>query len=484
MENSKFKLVTSFNPDNFEASNISDKRIIKCKGRSGVNLTKLGDSIPLKGHTLNKPTGMLEMWVMSLEDLYISGYTPFAENEWMSFISDKKGNNDFQESHFSIAWKNEWGHPLFAKFYRGSNYPGGLFPRQKTFIEFDHIPVIKNTWYHFLLTWDQTKDEYCFYINGFLVGHSDIFQEKKLLRDKTGDILYIGHPCYCYSDINLYEGKIDNADEAKTLYLSSVIEQNKIIDKSIEKLQASFPKAKFRFTPDKSWDKALDLTLKEKSDLENFYVQGGTNFHRITDDGLEIKTPNYDPIGLPIPDGDYSQMYLWSNKSFEGNLFVEYEFMPLEHKGLSLLITQASGMQREDFMKEYPLRTDGAMYTIHSSNVRMYHWEYYREMPDARNDIASHGILKWPWKKPLAYNEGSKQIEINKWHKLAFLQQGTHIICSIDNEIIGDIEDKPSSNQGPTLLCGHIAIRCMIRTHMLFRNLKVYNQPEFEVVDQ
>ena len=59
---------------------------------------------------------------------------------------------------------------------------------------------------------------------------------------------------------------------------------------------------------------------------------------------------------------------------------------------------QASGMQREDFMKEYPLRTNGSMSTVHSEDVRNYHWEFFREMNDTRNDVCSHGCSeKVPW---------------------------------------------------------------------------------------
>ena len=37
-------------------------------------------------------------------------------------------------------------------------------------------------------------------------------------------------------------------------------------------------------------------------------------------------------------------------------------------------------------------------------------------------------------------------------------------------------------NSGPVLTSGHIAIRCMVHTKMLFRNLKVYNRSQFEAV--
>ncbi len=39
-------------------------------------------------------------------------------------------------------------------------------------------------------------------------------------------------------------------------------------------------------------------------------------------------------------------------------------------------------------------------------------------------------------------------------------------------------EDNANINNGPVLNSGYIAIRCMIRAKILFRNLKVYNKNE------
>jgi len=36
----------------------------------------------------------------------------------------------------------------------------------------------------------------------------------------------------------------------------------------------------------------------------------------------------------------------------------------------------ASGKTREDFLADYPKRTNGTMNTVHAVDVRNYHWEY------------------------------------------------------------------------------------------------------------
>jgi hypothetical protein len=43
------------------------------------------------------------------------------------------------------------------------------------------------------------------------------------------------------------------------------------------------------------------------------------------------------------------QVYIWSNQTFEGNIYVEFEWMSLKPGGLSLLMVHASGMARETF---------------------------------------------------------------------------------------------------------------------------------------
>ena len=151
-------------------------------------------------------------------------------------------------------------------------------------------------------------------------------------------------------------------------------------------------KKKFNWRPGKDWQPKLSLSLTKPTDLDSFYVQGYTQAPEINSDGLLVETPN-----LPqSPANLEKQVYLWTQETFEGDLYVEYEFKILRPGGLSLLMVQASGMNREDFMKDYPLRTTGNMRMVHREDVRNYHWEYYREMNDVRNDIACGALAKKP----------------------------------------------------------------------------------------
>jgi len=133
-------------------------------------------------------------------------------------------------------------------------------------------------------------------------------------------------------------------------------------------------------------------------------------------------------------------------------------------------------------MADYPLRTSGKMTMVYGEDVRNYHWEYYREMGDMRNDVANSALMKNPYLYPLSFGSLNKPVEKNTWHKLQFLQTGNKLIGAIDGITMVEFIDDGFSNNGPVYDFGRIAIRCMLRTKMLFRNLKVYNKKEIKTV--
>lgn len=137
---------------------------------------------------------------------------------------------------------------------------------------------------------------------------------------------------------------------------------------------------------------------------------------------------------------------------------------------------QANGMQREDFMADYPLRTTGSMGMVFGENVRNYHWEFFREMEDTRNDVASSALLKQPWQLPLAYYCLRERLALDEWHQVRFVQEGARLRGALDGELVFDVLDASFGLSGSYYTAGHIAIRCMIQTKNLYRNLKVWNR--------
>jgi hypothetical protein len=205
-----------------------------------------------------------------------------------------------------------------------------------------------------------------------------------------------------------------------------------------------------------------------------------TDAPSICEEGLRIHTYfGRQPMGFDPNNEDKRQVYLWTEKTFEGDLNVCFEFRSLLPGGLSLLMFQASGMQREDFMADYKRRTDGAMKMVGWEDVRNYQWEYYREMNDCRNDVGSHYFKKNPYQTVLAYQCHPQMFGEGNWHQLQFLQEGDRIRGAIDGITVFDCRDRPDIKSGPVYGFGRFALRCMLRSHMLFRNLEVRTRPRF-----
>ncbi|MBC8012461.1 MAG: hypothetical protein H7067_20470, partial [Burkholderiales bacterium] len=60
------------------------------------------------------------------------------------------------------------------------------------------------------------------------------------------------------------------------------------------------------------------------------------------------------------------------------------------------------------------------------------------------------------------------------WHKAQLVQSGGKIRGAIDGKILLEINDSSRNNSGCILNFGHIGLRCMVHSAMVFRNLKVY----------
>ena len=118
-------------------------------------------------------------------------------------------------------------------------------------------------------------------------------------------------------------------------------------------------------------------------------------------------------------------------------------------------------MQGEDFLNDYPLRSDGSMNVVHREDVRNYHWEFYREMADTRNDLVTHAVIKNPWLRPFAFQVENRTWELERWYRLRFVQEGACLRGAIDHVTVFDGEDTSFDNSGPILRHGRIALRAV-----------------------
>lgn len=433
-----------------------------------------GNTVALPGAILASPTGTLTVRMMPLEDLDTCQRLP-QHNKHLPragryrLLSDQPGA-DPGPAHFALAWDNYWHPNLMVKFAAGfepweiHNTPA------RAFAGAGHFTFHANEWIDITVTWDHPGMDYRLYANGVLVGTSDTLIEHfggRFQVDAPGDTLHLGNSAFAFASLNGWTRMLTREElgqnpvnPARTAALKDLYDQ-----------ETSHP---FSFTPDEAWQLRFRADFKDPADLEKFYLQGNASAAQIKDGVLEVRTG-----GGPLPDHARfaeEHLYFWTEAFFDGDLYLEYEFMPLARGGLSLLVLQASGMQREDFMACYPRRTTGSMSMICWEDVRNYHWEYFREINDVRNDRISHGIIKNPWHRTMGFSTRRGNYALNTWHKLQFLQEGRRLRAVVNGNCVLDITDDPHVNNGPVLNCGRIALRTMARTEMAFRNFRVWNR--------
>lgn len=457
-------------------------RTIRFQERDGLNMTSIHSVLEIKNHTLKKDRGALSLWFMPLEDLSVAPGLPSMSNSnpyfsIVPFLADIPNPQDVKKANFKLFWNSGYHPNLIAMFAQGRVYEDAFTLPHKALVSVSHFSFKKESWYQLVLTWDYEKDAYSLFINGILIGREDQFRTQKFSRDSINSSLYLSSPMLCFSDLRFYDYAMNN-DEIYKRFRNDATKFDKGLEKELLFTYAGKNRKRFEWTPGKDWKEKLALDLSNPSDLDSFIVQGKPLNVQATNEGLLVETINKEYTGALLD----SQVYIWTKKPFEGDLYVEFEFMTLRPGGLSLLMVQASGMNREDFMADYPLRATGRMTMVYGEDVRNYHWEYYREMADMRNDVENSALMKNPYLYPLSFGSLDKPVEKNVWHKLQFLQIGNKLIGAVNGIIMVESEDDGFSNNGPAYNFGRISIRCMLRTKMLFRNLKVYNKKNIEVI--
>lgn len=450
-------------------------RILTLKNRKGINPTSIHTVIELKQHTLNEPQGTVVLWFFSLEDLAASFMTDNMKLNnphyaFYPFLSDNSRPNNVDDANFHFGWDR--GNELRAQFHKGVHFPA-YEPPFKAFVQavpFNYFN--KHQWYQVAFTWDDKAKNMDLYVNGIRVGKSDRFNQD-FYREKVNPTLYTGAPALCHGEIRFYNQTLSEK-EIYSDYKASATDYNVETEKQLRHVFGGENLRDFTFKPDANWTKKMDISFKNPEDINNFYIQGHVSSIKPNGhpDGLLIETPN---VTFERKNRD-QQVYIWSNQTFEGNIYVEFEWMALKPNGLSLLMVYASGMAREPFMEDYPKRTSGQMWTIYKEDVRSYHWEFYREMNDVRNDVASSFSRKNPYAFRNGFGCDNKPVEINKWYKTQFLVIDGKAQGAIDGKVMLEFTDNSRTNTGCILNYGNIAIRAMLRSKLVYRNLKVFTE--------
>lgn len=476
-----------------------------------------------------------DLWCESNQQ-HIRKHDPSAYN--YVILSDKQQVRDWENAAFSLTFCAGWYPQYFVKFGTGRIYPD-VHSKHLGYASAGHFSFPKLKWIQLGISWDQQSNDYRIFANGVKIGCDDKFikhaggpdglqvgqndpESMQTLKEPCSETLYLGNTAMAFSSLKFYDRALSDREMAQA-YDAEAIQPDAELDAGLRKTYCGDGFINDTWQPDAEWELKLDSPLSRPEDLELFYVQGNTRSVRMTDEGLEVHTRfepehqslaepdfqdelfhqtipnNTDPItcgpifreflpGESFPKANpgwarrkpgverENQMYLWTSQSFEGELALEFEFMLKKEFGLGLLCLQATGMQREDFMKDYPLRKSGSMGMVAWENVRNYHWEWFREMGDTYNEVNTHAVCKEPWMKPLAYACHPARLTKNEWHTLRFVQEGGHLRGIIDGQVIWDAHDIPNENNGPVYTAGRIGLRCMLGTHLVYRNIKVWNK--------
>ena len=472
-------------------------RVLEINGRRGLHALSLGSHLRIDRHTLNENAGSLTFWLCPLDDLAAranhENFRQFdPEHCTYTMLADRPGSKDNSGAAFKIAWDSGWNPQFYCSFVSGKYSWCWNLPREAEF-DSGFLILERESWYQIGCSWNRAESRYRLYVNGMLVATSDLF-EAPLRHEPAGRSLYAGDPSWIQADFAFYAAE----GPAEWFRCQFEADRRGVGDAADRRIVATFggrDLPRFEWKPDSGWKEKLNVSFREAAELEQFYIQGKQDAHRVTPEGLRVETyPHkirYEDIQLrggrinlwemSRQPGTWSQfdnwqVYYWTKATFEGDLYVEYDFQPLADDGLSLLIVQAAGLHREDFMRDHPLRVSGSMHAIHQEDLRNYHWEYYREIADARQDVANSALFKNPWLHPLAFQCQRERCRKHVWHRLQFLQEGARLRGAIDGELLFDVVDNPFINQGPVLRNGHVAIRCMCQTKFLFRDLRIFSR--------
>ncbi len=448
-----------------------DHRFLTIRGRTGLHVRSIERPALLRTALPRAAQGTLSLWLSPLEDLgyvpemaHIQGKDPHAF--FYPLLSDAAPARDVETSLFGLFWNAGWYPKLMAKFCYGPLFPPMDFV-MLPWVYADALPLRQGDWYHIALTWDHPQRQLRLYVNGMLAAHNDRYIETHGCNDR----LRLGNPCMVLSDLRI-EDRVWSAAEIDRHYRAADLAPTPTVAAEVRDCCLARERPALELTRGSDWSEALARSFTEQDDL-NGWLRQGPQYQplpalAITSEGLLVSTPN--------ELAKDTRTYLWSPVNFEGDHWVEFDFRPESPRGLALLVTHASGPQREDFVVDHGLAKSGAMGTIITDRVRNYHWEYFRRVEAMRADVETQVLVKNPWQHPLAFAVRPRLVQ-GAWHRLRFVKVGSRLHGAIDGQTVFDVQDEPWGGSGPVYNFGRLALRQMYHTTLRYRNFSVWTRP-------
>ncbi|MEX0653740.1 MAG: DUF1961 family protein [Phycisphaeraceae bacterium] len=444
---------------------------IEMAGRVGLRAASVHSRLGIGAHTVAGKRGALSLWVLPLEDLSPVAPMPHLrelEPDWGCYplLSDHPQMRDRSQARFHLRYTSDWWRNLTVQFHDKQliGYNAIIAP--------DHFRFRRHRWHMIAVTWDKPASQYRLYVNGVLVAAENPFLA--MPAETAGQTIYAGNPAFALSGLSFYDRPL-GAEPVAALYAAERTADDADLVAQLRHQHTGKGLPHFDWSPDGAWQRQLERTFTQPGDLEGFWIQGQEDSASITPEGLLVDTAPGDSQRHGLRHNKV-EMYLWSERVFEGEVALEVDFKLLKPNGLALVMVHAAGMQREDFMADYPRRSDGSMKMVCWENVRNYHWEFYRETDNTRADLATHLLVKNPWMMGLAYQAQPQRLVQDVWHTLRLVQEGGRLRGAIDGMQVFDVRDRADINTGPIYDFGRIALRCKFKTKMLYRNLRVWTR--------
>lgn len=458
----------------------SSSRYLERDGRRGLNFTSIRGRAGLPRHTVGARKGSVVFWVLPLQEISPEAHypahamsNPFYKN--FVFLTDREAVEDVAAANFCVFQSTDWSPALTARF--GNNDRWGYPVAKATANYFEFLP---HHWYQIAATWDRGKGNYRVYANGVLVATSNAFAPAPGAGDTPAPSVFFGNPGYAMGQVDFFD-QILTLEQIGSLFVKNGGRTDTDLRRTLEMRYTGnhLPPFSAPAMEGDGWVGRKKLSLTSPAQDTEFFQQGCGPCLRYTPEGLRITTPSLEAYLRQTGNYDMTRMYLWTRDVFQGDLHVTAEFKTHQHGGLALWMVQAAGMQGEDFLNDYQLRSDGSMRVVCWEDLRNYHWEFYREMFDTRNDLVSHLVAKNPWFYPVAFQVENRRWELERWYRVTFLQEQNRLRGAIDNVTIFDVRDSGLRNNGPVMRLGRVALRLMMRSDMTFRNLEISNRPDY-----
>ena len=460
-------------------------RSVEHESRRGLTFSSIRGRAALPRHSVAANKGSLAFWVLPLQEISPEAHYPnhALSNPFYNlfvFLSDREAVEDVQAANFSLFLATDWYPGLTAKFTGGLTddriYGQALAQATSNYFEF-----LPHNWYQIAATWDREKGDYRIYANGVLVAVSDVFAKTPPNHDAPAPTIYFGNPGYAMGQVDFFD-RIISPIEVESIFVKNGGRTDTELLRTLEMRYTGNNLVPFSAPAMEvdGWVRRKKLSLKDSAQDAEFFHQGCGSCLHYSSEGLRITTPSMEEFmrknGRSIY--DMTRMYIWTRDQFEGDLHVTAEFKIHQHGGLALWMLQAAGMQGEDFLNDYPLRSDGSMHVVCWEDVRNYHWEFYREMLDTRNDLVSHAVIKNPYFCPVAFQVENRCWELDRWYRVTFLQENNRLRGAIDDVTVFDVKDSGLTNNGPVMRQGRVALRLMMRSDMTFRNLEISSRSD------